>query len=307
VAANDVSVQNAIASNTPVPDERTIIHDFDISDPAHTTYVGSGAVAGIPLNQYALSEYGGDLRIATTTGIPQPPPNEGSPVPPADGSQSMVTVLKPQGNSLTQIGQVTGLGQTQRVYGVRFVGPQGYVVTFRQLDPLYVVDLSDPTHPAVKGALELTGYSSYLDPVGNGLLLGIGEAADDQAHRIGVQVSLFNVGDPSHPSLVDREVIANGYTPVDGDPHAFLYWDADHLAVVPVSAYADDTGTSSNDAIAYKVASSGLTKVATIPGIGQQQVLRSVVVGSTLYTISPGGVQATDVGSMAARGAATFS
>ena len=113
---------------------RTEVYQFDISAPGKPVYVASGGVDGGLLNQYSLSEHEGNLRVATTV---------------YDGasSQSMITVLARKGDQLTQIGKVTGLGVGERIYAVRFFGDIGYVVTFRETDPLYTVDLSDPAAP----------------------------------------------------------------------------------------------------------------------------------------------------------------
>src|SRR5437899_3261426 len=150
----------------PPPDQFTEIHKFDISDPDQTTYLGSGAVSGTLLNQYSMSEQDGFLRVASTEAPLWWSPDTNKP------SQSYVTVLAQQGGALTQVGRVGGLGQGQRIFAVRFLGDVGYVVTFRQIDPLYTIGLSDPTNPRVLGSVELQGYSAYLHPVGHGLPLG---------------------------------------------------------------------------------------------------------------------------------------
>ena len=150
---------------------RTDIHAFDIGDPAGAAYLGSGRVQGHLLNQFSLSEHEGVLRVASTTDPawfdPGSPPGE-----------SRVTTLRLAGGALTEVGVITGLGVDERIFGVRFVGDQGYVVTFRQIDPLHVLDLADPAHPRLAGELEMPGYSAYLHPIGPGLLLGIGADAD---------------------------------------------------------------------------------------------------------------------------------
>ena len=152
-------------SQSPPP---TLIHKFSLGEDGTASYVASGEVPGQLLNQFSMSEYNGDLRVATTTfnwsGDQSP--------------TSAVRVLRADGNELTQIGMVDGLGDNEQIYAVRFLGTQGYVVTFRQTDPLYVIDLSDPTAPAVTGELKIPGYSAYLHPVGDGLLLGVGQSAD---------------------------------------------------------------------------------------------------------------------------------
>src|SRR5690606_18016037 len=119
------------------------IHRFDITDPAATTYEMSGHVDGTLLNQFALDEHEGHLRVATTTGSPW---DEG------DGeSESHVVVLAPGDGALEPVGRVSGLGRGETIHSVRFLGDVGYVVTFEQTDPLYTLDLSDPAAPAVTG------------------------------------------------------------------------------------------------------------------------------------------------------------
>jgi hypothetical protein len=144
---------------------RTDIHAFDITAPTSATFLGSGRIAGRLLNQFSLSEHEGVLRVASTTDPPwwveSPPPGE-----------SRVTTLRLTSGALAQVGLVTGLGVDEQIFGVRFLGDLGYVVTLRQVDPLHVIDLSDPAHPAVLGELEIPGYSAYLHPVAEGLLVG---------------------------------------------------------------------------------------------------------------------------------------
>ena len=94
---------------------------------------------------------------------------------------------------------------------MRFIGTTGYVVTFRQIDPLYTLDLTDPTAPRVVGQLELAGYSAYLHPVGDGLLLGVGQDASPQGRPLGTQLSLFDVSDPAHPTCCSTP--SSGSTP----------------------------------------------------------------------------------------------
>ena len=169
---------------------RTEIHRFDASTAGQTTYAGSGTVPGFVVNAYALSEQDGALRVASTDEPAWLP--EGGQATPA---HSYVTVLSPRPDgALAQVGQVGGLGEGQRIFGVRFAGTTGYVVTFRQTDPLYTIDLSKPEAPRVVGELEIPGYSAYLHPLGDGLLLGIGQEADD--HR----------PHPGHPGLALRRL-----------------------------------------------------------------------------------------------------
>ena len=134
----------------------------------------------------------------------------------------------------TSISSVGGLGKTEQIRSVRFLDDTGYVVTFRQTDPLYVIDLSDPANPVLDGELKIPGYSAYLHPVGDGLLLGVGQNATDEGRTLGTQLSLFDVSDPTNPQQIDTLPIG-GSSEVEWDHKAFLYWPEDGTIVLPVS------------------------------------------------------------------------
>ncbi|HEX6711896.1 MAG TPA: beta-propeller domain-containing protein [Thermoleophilaceae bacterium] len=310
-----VATQKAIVeqpnSQTPPPDQLTEIHKFDISQPDETTYEGTGVVTGTLLNQYSMSEQDGLLRVASTNA-----PLWWSVVGDRP-SESFVTVLKQDGNVLRQIGRVGELGKGERIYAVRFIGDVGYVVTFRQVDPLYTVGLSDPEHPKLLGSLDLLGYSAYLHPVGDGLLLGVGQAANEQGRTAGTQVSLFDVSDPAKPTRLSNKLVGNASSSaVEFDPHAFLWWDPLHLAVLPVSVYDySSDGKSGNQfigAIGFNATKAGgvteagrashpMTSYGSAPPI-----LRSLVVGERLFTISAAGALASDLSTFAGGGFVEF-
>ena len=203
----------------------TLIHQFNLGAGTDATYVASGKVEGRLLNQFAMSEHNGDLRVATTTddwgGF-------------GDRSESTVFVLRPNGTDLEEISSISGLGRDEQIFAVRFLGDVGYVVTFRQTDPLYVLDLSDPENPVLDGELKIPGYSAYLHPVGEGLLLGVGQDADDDGRTRGTQLSLFDVSDPANPERISTLQIG-GQSEVEWDHKAFLYWQPDGTIVLPVS------------------------------------------------------------------------
>jgi hypothetical protein len=210
----------------------TLIHQFRLDEGTAATYVASGQVEGRLLNQFAMSEYNGDLRVATTTD------DTGEF---GDQSESTVFVLRPDGDELRQISSIGGLGTDEQIYAVRFIGDLGYVVTFRQIDPLYVIDLRDPANPVLAGELKIPGYSAYLHPVGEGLLLGVGQDATEQGRTTGTQLSLFDVSDPTNPQRISTLPIG-GYSEVEWDHKAFLFWEPDGTIVLPVSPGWDDCG-----------------------------------------------------------------
>lgn len=227
----------------------TTIHRFDIGEPGPAAYVGSGTVPGHLLSQFALSEHEGVLRVATTAG---------SPWGAGDTSESLVTTLALDRQELVELGQVGDMGRGEQIYAVRFIGDRGYVVTFRQTDPLYVLDLADPADPRVTGELEMPGYSAYLHPVGDDLLLGVGQDGTDDGRLTGAAVSLFDVSDPADPRRVDHLNLGSGSSDVEWDHRAFLWWAPDALALLPLQTW--DAGSPRSGAVGLDVSADGLTE-----------------------------------------------
>jgi Beta propeller domain len=274
----------------------TQIHGFDVGDADATRYVGGGSVRGYLLNQFSLSEHKGALRVATT----EDPPWFEVPRPDAERrqSESFVTVLDEAAGRLAQVGRVGGLGKGERIYAVRFVEDIGFVVTFRQTDPLYTLDLSDRANPRVVGELKIPGFSSYLHPIGGDLMLGIGQDADESGRTRGAQVSLFDVGDLRDPRrLHARRLGTNAYSLAEHDHHAFLWWGPAKLLVVPLTDYSASDDDTFEGAVGLRVERSGIAEAGRTSHPPSEQgyeagILRSLVVDDRLYTISPLGVQA---------------
>jgi uncharacterized secreted protein with C-terminal beta-propeller domain len=280
----------------------TDIYGFDISNPSDPQYIGSGTVPGTLTGQYAMSEYDGYLRVATTAGEPTPAPVDGGTAP-AQLSDNLVSVLQPNDGALVTVGKLDGLGSGEKIYSVRFEGDLGYVVTFNQVDPLYVIDLSNPLQPALAGQVSLSGYSSFLQPLSAGLLLGVGQAVDQTLAPQGLQVEVFNVSDPATPSLVSQQQLGNGASSAaEYDPHALLWWPQSNLLVLPVDNYSGSEPSSAADV--WTVGSSGtLDQVGTLaqPGSsasGYPEIERAVIVGHDIYTLSEQGVMMNDMSSL---------
>lgn len=301
VGTTTYATAEAVAQGRAAAGPKTSLHRFDITDPAVARYTGSGEVAGTLLNQFSLSEHKGDLRVATTRGSPS-------------GSESQVAVLRPNGDTLGQIGLLGGLGRTETIFAVRFVGDVGYVVTFSPMlcDPLFVVDLTDPTKPALRGSLEVQGFSSYLHPTTAGRVLSIGRDALDP--RVGgspcattsPQLSLYDVSDATRPRQLQRLVLPRGASEAERDHHGFTYWGPSQLLVIPVRLSGPPVFTG---ALVFQVHDGGITEVGRIThrtGTGQEQIRRSFVVGSRLLTVSGRGVASHDLASLADQGFTAF-
>jgi uncharacterized secreted protein with C-terminal beta-propeller domain len=183
----------------------------------------SGIVPGTFLNQFSLDEYDGYLRVATTTG------NVGSwfwqfGFGTDVESVNDVYVLN---MDLQVVGSALDLGLSERIFSARFIGERGYLVTFKQIDPFYVLDLSDPTKPEVKGELKIPGYSSYLHPIADNLILGVGKE-DDQ-----VKLSLFDVSDPTQPKERSKFSLKEYWSDILNTHHAFLLDDKFKIFFLP--------------------------------------------------------------------------
>jgi hypothetical protein len=227
---------------------RIDIHKFALAA-GDISYRASGEVAGHlgwdpAYNSYRFSEWNGDLRVISFTGsfgwwagtdltaANLPPP-----------SPARLTVLRERSSDQT-LQPVATLPNEQRpaplgkpgeqLRAVRFIGTRGYVVTFRSIDPLYVLDLANPADPKVAGALEVPGFSDQLLPMADGLLLGVGRTVNEAGRTAGVKLSLFDVSDPAQPRELASQSLgkAGSVTALDSSPHGANWLVQDGVARV---------------------------------------------------------------------------
>jgi uncharacterized secreted protein with C-terminal beta-propeller domain len=214
--------------------EETTLYKFDLTG-EQVRFVGGGVIPGWILNQFSLGEYEGVLRVATTTGH-------------AGGwgsqSHSQVYCLQNTGDTLETIGKIEDLAPGEQIYAARFMGKRGFVVTFVSIDPLFSLDLSDPTNPQVVGELKVPGYSDYVHPFGEDHLITIGKDAlpgedDSMAWYQGVQLSIFDISDLSAPALLHKEILGDrGSSSEAAHNHkAFTFWPQKSLLALPIDLF----------------------------------------------------------------------
>ena len=250
-------------------EDATNIHAFDISDSDATSYLGSGRVSGTVQDQFSMSEFQGSIRIASTSDIwgrwwlDSEMDENGEPI--FNGPSNQVTILQHEGNdclispcnSLIQVGIVDDIAPNETIWSVRFIGNRGYLVTFENIDPLWVIDLSNPLDPIILGELEVPGVSTYIHPVNENTLLTIGIGSGEDGLGLDwstTQISLFDVSEPTNPTLADSMSVSPAYTDDNCEDirncgwswswseatyehKAFTYWAPEDLLAIPLSTY----------------------------------------------------------------------
>jgi inhibitor of cysteine peptidase len=206
--------------------QKTSIHRIHVEGD-EIEYVASGEVPGMVLNQFSMDEYDGYFRVATTTY--------------EETTRNNVYVLD---MDLNIVGSLEDLAAGETIYAARFMGERGYLVTYEMIDPLFVMDLSDPYDPRVLGELKITGYSNYLHPYDENHLIGIGKEAVEAdtekgnfAWYQGIKIGLFDVSDVSNPVEIGDPVVIGDRgsdSPVLWDHKAFLFDKSRNLMVIPV-------------------------------------------------------------------------
>jgi uncharacterized secreted protein with C-terminal beta-propeller domain len=222
VSPNDIYLTFPVWGTGMGDVDKTSIHRIHIAGD-EIIPVASGEVPGTVLNQFSMDEYGDYFRVATTTHGETP--------------RNDVYVLN---MALNITGSLTGLAPGETIYSARFMGERCYLVTFRSIDPLFVIDLGNPYNPQILGELKITGYSSYLHPYDETHIIGIGKETvaerEDFAWYQGVKISLFDVSDVSNPVEIGKYEIGDRGTdsPVLWDHKAFLFDKSRNLLVIPV-------------------------------------------------------------------------
>ena len=302
--ANNIEFQQAISEIT----EQTMIHRISIRG-GNIKYIVSGNVPGHLLNRFSMDEHDGHFRVATTMGWMV---------------DNRLYVLD---SNLTIIGKIENIAPGERIYSARFMGDRCYLVTFKKVDPFFVIDLGDPEDPEILGELKIPGYSDYLHPYDENHIIGIGKDTVDTgewARFQGVKVSLFDVTDVHNPVEVDKHMIIGDRGTESlalRDPHAFMFSKRYNLLVIPITLYEhtesqqnpppNTFGTFTWDgAYVLHVDEKGITEKGRISHdsdngqnddyyshnrYNSNSVKRSFYIGNALYTVSDTMIKANNL------------
>ncbi len=264
----------AIANNSGSSySPQTEIYKFDIEDSGEVSYSATTTIPGTTINQYSLDEANGHLRVALQ-----------------DSDGSYIAIFD---ESLNKIGESGRLGKNERMYASRFIGDKAYLVTYRNTDPLFVIDLADESNPKVLGELKIPGYSVYLHPYDENHLIGIGidtteETRKDINGRVistsvyitGMKLALFDISDFNNPKEISKLHIGDAYTTsaILTNPKALLFSKEKHLLGIPVNGYESE----------FKIDTVGdLDNISTLTDYFEDYDDNYIEEGYIVYSISP--------------------
>jgi hypothetical protein len=307
--------------------DHTYLHKFDIREPGAARYVGSGVVEGHLLNQFSMDEHQGVLRVATTIATREQ--DDDNPWGRFETTNRLFT-FQEKGGRLEKLGQTEELAKGERIFSARFIGNKGYVVTFRQVDPLFTFDLSDPTHPRKVGELKVPGFSTYIHPLDENHLITIGvhvpENQTDWRQRA-LKLSMFDVSDMAEPKETFTQLVgtAYGWSEALYEHKAFNFFPAKGLLAIPFSDYnpsASDywSGFRSELRVFRVNKDTGFSPVGAVSMTDVYQsfnyrswtyyytpsVRRSVMADDYVYAITDAGVRVAHVNNLQAPLATTY-
>lgn len=261
----ETSARNEVARMAAV---NTRLYAFRLQD--GIAYTGSAQIAGTTLNQFSMDSFSGYYRIATTA---------------ADGS--LITVLD---GDLNTVGALRGIAKGESIYAARFMGDTAYLVTFYQTDPLFVIDLSDPAAPKVAGELKIPGFSNYLHPYSENLLIGVGQDGNDAGANGHLKISLFDVSDRQNPKEISKAVYDGSdatLSPAQTTHKAFLTVRESGEFAVPVQEFSYRTSAFRWYASMLTVQDGKLQVTGTYtPNTDGAELARVTYAGDTVFTVS---------------------
>lgn len=247
-------------------------------------------IPGMIINQFSLDEYNGNLRIAVTKY------NNNS----SEDTSNNLYILD---SKLSVIGSIENMAEGEEIYSVRFMGNKGYIVTFKQVDPLFVIDLSNPINPSVVGELKIPGYSSYLHPYDENHIIGIGYNTTETSYgstvNDGVKLSMFDVSNPTNPIEMFNTVIGDKHTNTSAtyDHKAVMFSKEKNIIAIPIVQY---NRKYESKAVIYNIDfENGFNQLGEIEeesdNITYRRIERIIYVGSNYYTFSNKWVNVSDM------------
>ena len=314
----------------PGQQDVTYLHKFNINDPSAAVYTASGTVEGSINDQFSLDEWKGNLRVATTLTSrvidPQHPDNWWGTVI----TKNRVTVLGQVEGSLATLGKSEDLAEGERIMSSRFINEKAFVVTFRQVDPLFTFDLSDPTNVKKVGELKIPGFSTYLHPIDDTHLLTIGTYVPEPVpgqpndwRQQALQLAIFDVSDLANPKQTFTQLVgtANGWSEAAHEHKAFNYFAAKKLLAIPFADWSSGSSGDSywssftSDLRVYSVdATTGFTSRGNVSMRDMYQVenyaswtyywtpwvRRSVMADDFVYSLSDSGIRVANIANLSA-------
>jgi hypothetical protein len=271
----------------------TDIHKFALSKDG-VKYTASGRVTGYLLNQFSMSEHMGNLRVATT--------DWDNP----DGVKNFLSIFSQSGNKLNKIGSIDNIAPGEEIQSVRMIGDKGYMVTFKQVDPLFTLDLSNPTKPKIAGELKIPGYSSYLHPMDKNHLLAFGMDGTEEGQITGMQVSIFDVSDFANPKQTHKYKITQdawgSSSEAQWDHKAFTYMGGYLILPVASSTYKGYQYYDKQELVVLTAnTKNGFAELGKInhddltPANGYNDLRRSIIIENTIFSISSVGLKVNDL------------
>ncbi len=226
--------------------EWTIIHKITV-DNGDISINADGKVPGHVINQFSMDEFDNVFRIATTISARWSRFNKDR----TESTNNIYTLDK----DLNALDELTGLAEGERIYSTRFIGDKLYMVTFRQVDPFFVIDLSNPNNIKELGELKIPGFSRYLHPYDENTIIGIGRDATEQGRTRGLKISLFDVSDVSNPKEVAKFITDERYaqSTAEYEHKAFLFNKEKELLVIPAYSYDYEDDDGYNGAFVFKI------------------------------------------------------
>jgi len=270
--------------------EETVIYRFAING-LEIKAMAKGEVPGRVLDQFSMDEHGNYFRIATTATVYST--EDSLPAVPVQVNNVYVLDM-----NLTIIGSLEGLAKGERIYSARYMGDLMFLVTFRRIDPLFAIDLSDPSNPRVLGRLKIPGYSEYLHPLLDKYLIGIGMDVDEKTGFMkGLKISLFDISNVTEPKEVSTVVFEKCmYSPVLHDHKAFMINYEKLYFAIPVSGnkYSGENGVYIIDALLPELNETTKAKLAVRGLIWHPGAQRALYIGDYIYTVSYDAVKIVD-------------